>query len=98
MSAGINIPSADQIREIMREELAHALAPVAARLTKSPEVERTGLPELWTSKQVCAACKIGERELRRLVREGKFPHPVRLGARRIRWPRSVVERIASGEA
>lgn len=50
------------------------------------------LPPLATAKEVAAFVRLTVRTLRRLVLAGKFPRPIRVGKRAIRWRAADVER------
>ena len=46
---------------------------------------------LMTRTEVEARCRIGRSTIYRLMRMGKFPVPIRIGPRAVRWPSSEVE-------
>ena len=45
-----------------------------------------------TRDEVAALLAVDARDLRRLVLEGAFPAPIKLGGRRIRWRRGTVRK------
>lgn len=45
---------------------------------------------LLTAKAVCEALGLSRVHVYRLVRAGKFPQPIRLGARDLRWPEEEI--------
>jgi predicted DNA-binding transcriptional regulator AlpA len=87
----------DQLREIVRteviraldefREILHATAMDTAEDRRNPDVLDGGL---MTAKALAETTGISPRELRRLVLEGLFPAPIRLGTRRVRWKRKEV--------
>jgi predicted DNA-binding transcriptional regulator AlpA len=42
---------------------------------------------------VCARLHVGRQTLDRLVRDGKFPKPIKLGKRAQGWPKSAVDKF-----
>ena len=51
--------------------------------------------ELLRRQDVEAMCKIGRATIYRLMREGKFPEPILIGPRAVRWPlREIQDWIA----
>lgn len=46
---------------------------------------------LITRREVEAECGIGRSTIYRMIEAGKFPRPLRIGARCVRWPRSQIE-------
>ncbi len=88
MSGPIIVVGADELRALLAEVVGRGLEPLALRL-RSPEMPRAPAPVsgLMTAKDVAAVVRLSVRELRRLVREGHFPAPVKLGTRSIRWRR-----------
>lgn len=48
-------------------------------------------PALMDSKQVCARLSICTSWLHRLVQQGRFPKPIKLGKRAARWPAEDVD-------
>ena len=77
----------DVIRRIVAEEVRAA---TAAALGGAREVDVGVL----TRREVAAFLRIHSRDLRRLVLEGTFPPPFKVG-RRLRWRRATVERWIS---
>lgn len=46
---------------------------------------------LLTRRQVEARCGLSSGSIYRLMREGLFPEPIRIGQRAVRWPASELE-------
>ena len=46
---------------------------------------------LLTRRQVQARCGLSPSSIYRLMRQGMFPEPVRIGVRAVRWPSSEIE-------
>lgn len=47
--------------------------------------------ELMTTEQICAMLQIEKRTLRKWMQAGKFPEPIRLNKRVLRWEKSEIE-------
>lgn len=96
-SGSVIVATLSDFRAIVAEEVGKATAFLSERLEAAGvSGAAPGALEMMTAAEVAAALKIAPRELRRLVREGGFPAPVKLGKRRIRWTRAVVEAAAKG--
>ena len=46
---------------------------------------------LLTRREVEARCGLSRSSLYRLMRAGRFPEPIRVGVRAVRWPSSEIE-------
>ena len=46
---------------------------------------------LLTRRQVEARCGLSTSSIYRLMREGLFPEPIRIGQRAVRWPQSEID-------
>lgn len=46
---------------------------------------------LLTRRQVQARCGLSQSSIYRLMRQGLFPEPIRIGVRAVRWPASEIE-------
>jgi len=46
--------------------------------------------ELMTTEQICDLLQIEKRTLRKWMQAGKFPEPIRLNKRVLRWNKEVV--------
>lgn len=46
---------------------------------------------LLTRREVEARCGLSRSSLCRLMRSGRFPEPLRVGVRAVRWPASEIE-------
>lgn len=46
---------------------------------------------LLTRQEVEAMCRLSRSAIYRLMREGQFPCPIKIGARAVRWPQSEIE-------
>ena len=46
---------------------------------------------LLTRREVEARCRLARTTLYKMMREGQFPCPIRIGARAVRWLQSEVE-------
>ncbi len=46
---------------------------------------------LLTRRQVEARCGLSTSSIYRLMREGLFPEPIRIGRRAVRWPTSEID-------
>ena len=46
---------------------------------------------LLTRQQVEARCGLSASSIYRLMREGLFPEPIRIGRRAVRWPASEID-------
>lgn len=44
------------------------------------------------SRQVARLLSVSEKTLQRMVKQGRFPSPVKMGSRCVRWSRAVVVR------
>ena len=51
----------------------------------------TNAPRLVKAREVCEMLGISKSTLHRLIRQGKFPRQVKLGAGTSRWPSQEVE-------
>ena len=51
----------------------------------------TPLPELMTSAECAALIRVQKQTILTMARQGTFPPPLRLSARRFRWVRADVE-------
>ncbi len=81
------------LRALVREEVALALEPVLAALARLvPAQAATDGDGLFDRDAVAAMLGVHARDLRRLVLEGEFPPPIKVGGRRIRWRRKTVTR------
>jgi predicted DNA-binding transcriptional regulator AlpA len=49
----------------------------------SANTERTPADDLLTMREVCAITRYSRPSIYRLIREAKFPHPLKLGAAKI---------------
>jgi predicted DNA-binding transcriptional regulator AlpA len=97
-AGSVIVATLQDLRTIVAEEVGKATAFLSERLEAAGIdcAGSAGPVAMMTAAEVAAALKIAPRELRRLVREGGFPPPVKLGKRRIRWPRAVVEAASRG--
>jgi predicted DNA-binding transcriptional regulator AlpA len=81
------------LRALVREEVRLALEPVLAALARlGPAQGATAADGLLTREEVAALLRVNARDLRRLVLEGAFPPPIKVGGRRLRWRRKTVTR------
>lgn len=56
-------------------------------------------PELIRSSDVCRLLSVSEWTLRRWVRLGKVPRPVRIGCRSVRWElKEIIELVRSARS
>ena len=56
-------------------------------------------PELIRTSDVCRLLSVSEWTLRRWVRLGKVPRPVRIGCRSVRWDRKeIIELVRSARS
>ena len=46
---------------------------------------------LLTRREVETRCSLSRSSLYRLMRQGMFPEPIRVGVRAVRWPASEIE-------
>ena len=46
---------------------------------------------LLTRREVETRCSLSRSSLYRLMRSGRFPEPLRVGVRAVRWPASEIE-------
>ena len=51
----------------------------------------TNAPKLLKAREVCEMLGISRATLYRMIRQGKFPRPVKLSADSSRWPSQEVE-------
>jgi excisionase family DNA binding protein len=86
---------AEELLGMIEQGTGRALAPLAKMLSDLAKAARAAEPKpdptkdgTLTAKDVAAALGVDRRELRRLVAAGEFPAPMKVGRRRIRWPRS----------
>ena len=49
----------------------------------------------WRLGDVAVALSVSTSFVKKQVRAGQFPQPIRMGAA-VRWPRSVIEEVAAG--
>jgi excisionase family DNA binding protein len=90
------VTTPNELRSIVAEEVERSLAALTRRLTEAASAPPPAV-DLMKAKEVAAVVRLSVRELRRLVREGKFPAPLTIGTRSIRWRRADVERaVAEG--
>ncbi len=54
--------------------------------------------QLLTCAQVARICEIHPKTIWKWLREGKFPQPVRLGARSVRWTLGSIEQFLARTA
>lgn len=97
MTAAVVVIGEAELRAIVGDEVARAVAPLAgklaevARASRPPEAKDDPIASgTLTAKQVSAALGVDRREVRRLVASGAFPPPLKVGRRRIRWRRADV--------
>lgn len=73
---------------IVHDAVARAVAP----LLTPPRPPAPSPTDLLKAVEVQSLLRIDERTLRRMVREGVAPSPIRMGGRMLRWQRGAVER------
>lgn len=88
----------DDARALIRDEVQRATEPLSRDLAELKAARKGGPEAMLTAVEVAALLRVNVRELRRLVREERFPAPVKVGARAIRWPAAVVARATNGGA
>ena len=49
-------------------------------------------PELLTVEEAAEMCGMGPTKLRELVKQGRFPKPVKLSSRWVRWRRADIQK------
>ena len=66
--------------------------PVGCRIVAGMETNiREQHDILLTRRQVEARCGLSTSSIYRLMREGLFPEPIRIGRRAVRWPTSEID-------
>jgi len=99
LQGSVVVVGLDDLCAVIAAEVKKATAPIAARLDATAQAaEDAGPKAMLTAREVSALLRVTPRELRRLVREGRFPAPVKVGARSIRWTPDVVDRAMKGGA
>ena len=58
----------------------------------STEYHRQVEQEFLTVKQAAEMCGMGPTKLRELVKQGRFPKPVKLSSRWVRWRRTDIQK------
>ena len=80
------------LRRLVAEEVKRALQPVLDALAHQRPTQGTnGAEPLLTRNDLLKLLKIDIRTLRRMVRAGDVPPPIRLGDRTDRWRRATIE-------
>jgi prophage regulatory protein len=57
----------------------------------SANIERTPTDDLLTMREVCDITRYSRPSIYRLIREGKFPHPLKLGGSKIAFNAAEVD-------
>ncbi len=80
------------LRRLLREEIQLTLQPTLDSLAHHGAGHtKNGEDELLTKKEVADLLRVDVRTLRRMVRSGEVPAPVRIGDRTDRWRRTTIE-------
>ncbi len=75
-----------------RRIVCDRLRPVGCRIVAGMETNiREQHDTLLTRRQVEARCGLSTNSVYRLMREGLFPEPIRIGRRAVRWPTSEID-------
>lgn len=91
----------DIFGKIVRREIAAATVELRRMIAPPSPTQGNSSPaqmsSLATAKEVAAFVQTSVRTLRRLTLSGRFPGPVRVGKRAIRWRKEDVEAWASAK-
>ena len=82
-----------QEREAAAQEIARLRSRVgiATPSARAPVEGPRIAGELLRMADVCRALALSRSTIYKLLSEGAFPKPVRLGSRAVRWPRAAIE-------
>ncbi len=94
----ITILDESTLRRIVADEVGSRLTALEERLTANLQALSTEIhsrtredDRLLNSKEVAAYLGVDPREVRRMVKEGLLPTPIRLGKRRRRWRKEEID-------